>query len=148
MEPHQPYDVDAAVGQLRSLVEKLWLGPSTACIVDAAMNRNIPAIRLLGEGNLVQLGYGALSQRIWTAETERTPAIAENISRDKNLTKTLLRACGLPVPKGDVANSIEDAWEIAQNIGLPVVVKPTDGNHGRGVFIGLTTKKRLRNLIA
>ncbi len=143
MEPHQPYDVDAAVGQLRNLVEKLWLGPSTACIVDAAMNRNIPAIRLLGEGNLVQLGYGALSQRIWTAETERTPAIAENISRDKNLTKTLLRACGLPVPKGDVANSIEDAWELAQNIGLPVVVKPTDGNHGRGVFIGLTTKEEV-----
>jgi len=72
----KPYDVAGVIARLRDMVDALWLGPSTACIVDAAANRNIPAIRLLGKGNLVQLGYGARSHRIWTAETDRTPAIA------------------------------------------------------------------------
>src|SRR5687768_15863346 len=80
-----PYDVRGAVARLHDMVDSLWLGPSTACIVEAAASRNIPAIRLLARGNLVQLGYGIRSQRIWTAETDRTPAIAESISRDKDL---------------------------------------------------------------
>jgi phosphoribosylaminoimidazole carboxylase (NCAIR synthetase) len=83
--------------------------------------------------HLVQLGHGAAQRRIWTAETDRTSAIAESIASDKDLTKTLLKACGVPVPEGCIVRSAEEAWEEAQDIGLPVVVKPYDGNHGRGV---------------
>jgi cyanophycin synthetase len=142
---NNPYDVKAAVERLRDMVDKLWLGPSTACIVDAAANRKIPAIRLLAKGNLVQLGYGASSRRIWTAETDRTPAIAESISRDKDLTKTLLQSCGVPVPEGRMVVSAEDAWQAAQDMGLPVVIKPCNGNHGRGVFIELTTREEIES---
>ncbi len=138
----RPFAVAAAVGTLTDLVDAKYLGPSTAAIVDAADDRDIPAIRL-SEGNLVQLGYGAKSRRIWTAETDLTGAIAESISRDKDLTKSLLAPCGVPVPAGRMADGPADAWEAAQEIGLPVVVKPYDGNHGRGVFIDLTTREEI-----
>lgn len=141
----QAYDVAAAVERLRDMIDSLWLGPSTASIVDAAIARNIPAIRLLSKGNLVQLGYGARSRHIWTAETDRTSAIAESISRDKDLTKTLLRSCGVPVPEGRIVTSPEDAWQAAKEIGLPVVVKPCDGNHGRGVFIELSRREEIES---
>ncbi|HEV7928894.1 MAG TPA: cyanophycin synthetase, partial [Nitrosospira sp.] len=139
------FDVRNTVEHLREMVDSLWLGPSTACIVAAATTRSIPSIRLLAKGNLVQLGYGTRSQRIWTAETDRTPAIAESISRDKDLTKELLRSCGVPVPEGRVATSPEDAWEAAEEIGLPVVIKPCDGNHGRGVFIELSKREEVES---
>ncbi|MBP6367905.1 MAG: cyanophycin synthetase [Nitrosomonas sp.] len=139
------YDVEGAINHLRDLVDSLWLGPSTACIVDAAIAHNIPATRLILKGNLVQLGYGARSRHIWTAETDRTPAIAESISRDKDLTKALLQSCGVPVPEGRVVESAKDAWEAANDIGLPVVIKPCDGNHGRGVFIELTHREEIES---
>ena len=138
----QPYDVKATVERLHDMVDRQCLGPSTACIVDAATDRNIPSIRLT-EGNLVQLGYGRRQRRIWTAETDATSAIAEGISRDKDLTKELLAACGVPVPEGRVVDSPEDAWEAAEDIGVPVVVKPTDANHSRGVSIDLTTREEI-----
>ena len=131
-----PFDVDAAVARVRTEVDDRYLGPSTACIVTAAADRGIPHIRL-NDGNLVQLGYGAAQRRIWTAESEFTSAIAEGIASDKDLTKSLLKACGVPVPEGQVVDSPEAAWEAAQDIGLPVVVKPSDGNHGRGVTLDL-----------
>lgn len=136
----RPCDVPELVKRLRRVADSHCLGPSTACIVDAADDRDIPAIRL-NEGNLVQLGYGIHSRRIWTAETDATSAIAEGISRDKDLTKTLLGSCGIPVPQGAVADSAAQAWEAAEEIGLPVVVKPRDGNHGRGVFTNLRTRE-------
>ncbi|HRM00506.1 MAG TPA: cyanophycin synthetase [Acidovorax sp.] len=132
----EPFDVAAAVARVRTEVDDQYLGPSTACIVTAASDRGIPHIRL-NDGNLVQLGYGASQRRIWTAETEFTSAIAEGIASDKDLTKSLLKACGVPIPEGQVVNSPEEAWEAAQDIGLPVVVKPSDGNHGRGVTLDL-----------
>ena len=139
----RPFDVDASIEKLADMVDSLCLGPSTASIVDAADDRDIPCIRLLETGNLVQLGYGAAMRRIWTAETDRTSAIAEGISRDKDLTKTLLQSCGVPVPEGREVDSPEDAWEAAQDIGLPVCVKPIDGNHGRGVFIDLNDRQEI-----
>ena len=134
-----PFDVSATINHLRELVDSHCLGPSTACIVDAATQRRIPSIRLT-DGNLVQLGYGACQHRVWTAETDRTSAIAEGISRNKDLTKQLLTSCGIPVPEGRVVDSPEDAWEAAEDIGVPVVVKPTDANHGRGVSMELMTR--------
>jgi cyanophycin synthetase len=138
----KPFDVTATINKLRDMVDSLCLGPSTACIVDAATERRIPFIRLT-DGNLVQLGYGAKQHRIWTAETDKTSAIAESISSDKNLTKSLLSACGVPVPEGRLVDSPEDAWEAAEDIGLPVVVKPQDGNHGRGVSTELMTREEV-----
>lgn len=135
----KPFDVSATIHHLRGMVDALCLGPSTACIVAAATERGIPSIRLT-DGNLVQLGYGARQHRVWTAETDKTSAIAEGISRDKDLTKQLLQACGVPVPEGSVVKSVEEAWEAALDIGLPVVMKPTDGNHGRGVSMELMTQ--------
>ena len=132
-------EVKAIIKNLRELSDDLLLGPSTACIVNAAEERGIPSIRL-SSGNLVQLGYGAKQRRIWTAETDQTSAIAETISRDKDLTKSLLASAGVPTPRGRTVTSPDDAWEAAQDIGLPVVVKPIDGNHGRGVFINLYTQ--------
>ncbi|MBT8534763.1 cyanophycin synthetase [Polynucleobacter paneuropaeus] len=132
-------EVKTIIENLRELSDELLLGPSTACIVNAAEERGIPSIRL-SSGNLVQLGYGAKQRRIWTAETDQTSAIAETISRDKDLTKSLLASAGVPTPRGRTVTSHDDAWEAAQDIGLPVVVKPIDGNHGRGVFINLYTQ--------
>jgi cyanophycin synthetase len=130
------FDLTAEINVLRDLVDSLCLGPSTSSIVDAATERSIPHIRLT-EGNLVQLGYGNAQRRIWTAETDQTSAIAEEIASDKDLTKSLLMACGVPVPEGALVNSPEAAWEAAQDIGMPVAVKPYDGNHGRGVSLEL-----------
>ena len=135
----QPFDLPAAVAQLRELVDRHCLGPSTAHIVEAATERKIPSIRLT-DGNLVQLGHGKAQRRIWTAETDSTSAIAESIASDKDLTKSLLKSCGVPVPEGSLVRSAGEAWEEAQDIGLPVVVKPYDGNHGRGVSLNLMTQ--------
>jgi len=134
-----PYDVAATVAALNDQVDSLCLGPSTAHIVDAATDRRIPNIRLT-DGNLVQLGYGIAQRRIWTAETDQTSAIAEEIASDKDLTKSLLKACGVPVPEGTLVRSAESAWQAAQDVGVPVAVKPYDGNHGRGVSLDLSTQ--------
>jgi cyanophycin synthetase len=134
-----PFDLKASVAALTELVDRRCLGPSTGHIVDAAIERRIPQIRLT-EGNLVQLGHGAAQRRIWTAETDRTGAIAEGIASDKDLAKSLLASCGVPVPEGAVVRSAAEAWEEAQDIGLPVVLKPIDGNHGRGVTLNLMTE--------
>ena len=143
----QPFVVAAAVEELKDLAEDRLLGPSTGSIVNAAMDRKIPTMRL-ADNNLVQLGYGSKQRRIWTAETDKTSAIAETISRDKDLTKSLLKACGVPVPEGVVVETADEAWEAADDIGLPVVVKPSDGNHGRGVFTNLMTEAEVRTAFA
>jgi len=139
----EPFDLSGEVARLTDMVDRHCLGPSTAHIVDAATDRRIPSIRLT-DGNLVQLGYGAAQRRIWTAETDRTSAIAEGIASDKDMTKSLLSSCGVPVPEGAIARSPEDAWDEAQDIGLPVVVKPIDANHGRGVSLNLMTEAEVK----
>ncbi|MGQ2921342.1 MAG: cyanophycin synthetase [Hydrogenophaga sp.] len=133
------FDVAAAVARLADQIDRSYLGPSTASIVSAATDRGIPHLRL-NDGNLVQLGHGRHQRRIWTAETDRTSAIAGNIAHDKDLTKSLLASCGVPVPEGQVVDSPQAAWEAALDIGLPVVVKPSDANHGRGVSLDLSER--------
>ncbi|HEV6964704.1 MULTISPECIES: cyanophycin synthetase [Roseateles] len=135
----EPFDVAAAVARVRDKLDDCYLGPSTAAIVAAATDRRIPHIRL-NDGNLVQLGHGARQRRIWTAETDMTSAIAEGIAGDKDLTKTLLKAVGVPVPEGQEVKTVAEAWEAAQDIGLPVVIKPSDGNHGRGVTLDIANQ--------
>jgi cyanophycin synthetase len=132
----RPFDVAAAVEELTDLVDSRCVGPSTQAIVKAALERKIPHIRL-NAGNLVQLGYGAAQRRIWTAETDSTSAIAEGISKDKDLTKQLLATCGIPIPEGQVVDSPQAAWAAAQDIGVPVCVKPSDANRARGVSLDL-----------
>ena len=139
----KPFDLPAAIAELTQMADDYCLGPSTQCIVAAATQRKIPYIRLLANGNLVQLGYGAAQRRIWTAETDCTSAIAEGIASDKDMTKRLLGYCGVPTPEGRVVESPAEAWEAAQDIGLPVVVKPSDGNRGRGVSIDLSNQAEI-----
>ena len=143
----EAFDMEGTVARLTDLVDRYCLGPSTANIVDAATERRIPSIRLT-EGNLVQLGHGAAQRRIWTAETDRTSAIGESIASDKDLTKSLLSSCGVPVPEGALVRSAAAAWEEAQDIGLPVVVKPVDGNHGRGVTLNLMSEAEVHTAYA
>ena len=136
---NQSFDVDAAIHELREMDEDLRLGPSTGSIVDAAIARGIP-FRRLTEGSLVQLGWGSKQRRIQAAEIDSTSAIAESIAQDKELTKKLLHAAGVPVPLGRPVISEADAWAAAQEIGLPVVVKPRDGNQGKGISVNVTTE--------
>ena len=133
---NRPFDVSAQLRRLREVSDRLCLGPSTQAIVSAAKARLIPSVRV-SHGNLVQLGYGQAQRRIWAAETTKTCALAEAIAQDKELTRQLLQSVGVPMPSGRKAQSREDAWAAAEELGLPVVVKPQDANHGRGVSIRL-----------
>ena len=107
------------------------LGPSTLAIVSAAHQRGIPIMRISEHRSLVQLGYGKWARWIQASETSKTPNLSVEIAQDKELTKELLGRVGVPVPTGDVIEEVDDAWPAAQRIGLPVVVKPKDGNQGK-----------------
>jgi cyanophycin synthetase len=137
-----PFDLGTAIARLRELDEDVRLGPSTGSIVDAAVARGIP-YRRLTEGSLVMFGWGSRQRRIQAAEMDCTGAIAETIAQDKELTKKLLDAAGVPVPLGRTVSDPDDAWAAAQEIGLPVVIKPKDGNQGKGVTVNVTTREQL-----
>ena len=136
------FDADKTVAALRELDEDERLGPSTGSIVDAAVARGIP-YRRLTRGSLVQFGWGSKQRRIQAAEIDSTSAVAESIGQDKDLTKRLLHAAGVPVPLGKPVESLDEAWEVAQKVGLPVVVKPQDGNQGKGVTVNITDRAQL-----
>jgi cyanophycin synthetase len=138
----QPFDIVAALAQLRELDEDVRLGPSTGAIVDAALSRNIP-FRRMTSGSMVMFGWGSKQRRIQAAEMDRTSAIAESIAQDKELTKKLLAAAGVPVPRGGIARDAEAAWALAQQVGLPVVAKPKDGNQGKGVTVNIDSHESL-----
>jgi len=137
-----PFDLPDALHRLRELDEDVRLGPSTGSIVYAAVARNIP-YRRLTEGSMVQFGWGSKQRRIQAAETDQTSAVAESIAQDKELTKTLLHAAGVPVPAGRPVLDAADAWAAACEIGGPVVVKPQDGNQGKGVAVNLATRDQV-----
>lgn len=140
---NQPFDVQAAVEAIKAEIENRYLGPSTASIVNAAAVRRIPFIRL-NDGNLVQLGYGAAQRRVWSTETDKTSAIGFGIAEDKDLSKQLLKACGVPVPEWELVKSADDAWEEADHMGLPVTVKPYNSNKGEGVSVNLNSEAEVR----
>lgn len=143
----QFFDLSEALEQLRTLDEDERLGPSTGAIVQAALNRGIPYRRLTA-GSLVQFGWGSQQRRIQAAETDASSAIAEAIAQDKELTKQLLDMAGVPVPRGRSVNTLDEALVAAEEIGWPVVVKPQDGNQGRGVSVNLTTPEQLTQAYA
>ena len=141
-----PFDAPAAIAELRELDEHERMGPSTQSIVDAAVARGIPFKRLTA-GSLVQLGWGSKARKFQAAEVDQTSSVAEAIAQDKDLTKRLLHAAGVPVPLGRPVVDVQDAWAVAQEVGLadgwPVVVKPQDGNQGKGVTVNITTRPQL-----
>ncbi len=139
---NKPFDLVVAIAELKDLDEDVRLGPSTGAIVDAAVARGIP-YRRLTQGSLVQFGWGSRQRRIQAAETDRSSAIAEAIAQDKELTKKLLDAAGVPVPVGREVSDIEDAWHAMVEIAGPVVVKPKDGNQGKGVTVNISTREQL-----
>ncbi|HXF37745.1 MAG TPA: cyanophycin synthetase [Actinomycetota bacterium] len=143
VEPDPSFDFLAELERLILLAERRAFGPSTQAIVDEAVSRDIPWMRL-NEYSLVQLGQGRYQQRIRATMTSRTSALAVDIAQDKRLTARLLEAAGLPVPRGEVVRTEDEALAAAARIGFPVVTKPLDGNHGRGVSLDLRTEEDVR----
>ena len=137
------FDLADVLHQLRELDEDVRLGPSTGSVVNAALARNIPYSRMT-DGSMVRFGWGSKQRRIQAAEIDATSAIAEAIAQDKELSKRLLHAAGVPVPRGRAVRDADDAWKAAQDIGLPVVVKPLDGNQGKGVTVNILNEAQLR----
>ncbi len=118
------------------------LGPSTSSLVKAAESRGIPWLRL-NDQSLVQLGHGKFQQRIQATVTSHTPHIAVELASDKEETNKILATLGLPVPKQELVQSEGQAVRAAKRIGFPVVTKPYNGNHGRGISIRLTSDEEV-----
>jgi cyanophycin synthetase len=128
----EPYDLPDLVVRLQGLYESVRLGPSTGAIVEEARRRGIP-VRRLNSGSLVQLGLGRNLRRIQATMSDYTSAIGVEIAQDKVDTKRVLSNVGLPVPRGEMVRSADDAVAIAEEIGFPVILKPVDASHGRGI---------------
>jgi cyanophycin synthetase len=135
--------VGETVEDLRDLRESVRLGPSTEAIVEEARRRGIP-VRRLNSYSLVQLGLGRNLRRIQAAMSDGTSAIAVEIAQDKDDTRRVLQAVGLPVPRGDAVTSVEDAMDVAREIGWPVLLKPLDASHGRGISGRLGDEQAVR----
>ncbi|MFZ1453418.1 MAG: cyanophycin synthetase [Ferruginibacter sp.] len=133
----EEYNMDEDIQTLREIREDTRLGPSTGCIVDEAAKRGIPYIRL-NKHSLVQLGYGVNQKRIRATIASTTGNIAVDIACDKEETKNLLGAAEIPVPKGDVVRTEEGLQDAIDRIGYPCVIKPIDGNHGKGNTTNIT----------
>ena len=136
-------DFPAELERLIRLAERRAFGPSTQAIIDEAATRDIPWMRL-NEQSLLQLGQGKYQQRVRATITSKTSALAVDIAGDKKLTNQLLAAAGLPVPRSEVVRTEDEAVAAARRIGFPVVTKPLDGNHGRGVGLDLRTERTIR----
>jgi cyanophycin synthetase len=137
------FDLDRRLDALKRLVRRNQLGPTTKSLVQEAERRGIPVMRL-DDKSLIQLGHGRFAKRIRASITGQTSFVATELASDKNMTKKLLDESGVPVPRGVVVREVEDAVRSAKRLGYPLVVKPLDGNHGRGVSIGITGEDQLR----
>jgi cyanophycin synthetase len=143
VKPTPEFDFRLELETLIRLAERRQFGPSTQAVIDEAVSRDIPWIRL-NEASLVQLGQGKYQQRIRATMTSKTSALAVDIAGDKKMTNRLLASAGLPVPRSEVVRTDDDAVAAAKRIGFPVVTKPLDGNHGRGVGLELRTERAVR----
>ena len=142
-DPTHLFDFAIELEELISLAERRAFGPSTQALIDEAVSRDIPFIRL-DRHSLVQFGHGVHQQRIRATMTSRTSAIAVDVASDKSLTNRLLDSAGLPVPKAEVVEDEEAAVAAASRVGYPCVLKPLDGNHGRGVHLDLRNADAVR----
>ena len=142
-----PYDLDEEVQQMRVIRENTRLGPSTGSIVEEAVKRGIPYIRL-NKQSLVQLGYGIHQQRIRATIAGTTSCIAVDIAGDKEETKNLLSAAEIPVPKGIILYSDQEAQDAIDAVGFPMVIKPIDGNHGKGATTDINNKDQAEIALA
>jgi cyanophycin synthetase len=124
------------IQEMREIREEVRFGPSTGSIVEEAQSRGIPFIRL-NDQSLIQLGYGIHQQRIQATITNKTSMISVDIAADKAATKKLLGEMGVPVPKGFRIRDEGEVRGVVESIGFPVVIKPLDGNHGRGATVGI-----------
>ncbi len=131
-----PYDLDADIQKMREIRERVRLGPSTGSIVEEAVARDIPWIRL-GTNSLVQLGYGVNQMRFQATITCKTSSIAVDIACNKEQTKKMLDAASIPVASGGICLDDEDLKTVIDKIGYPIVIKPLDGNHGKGASINV-----------
>jgi cyanophycin synthetase len=143
IRPGKEFDFLEELERLIKLAERRAFGPSTQAIIDEAASRDIPWMRL-NEASLIQLGQGKYQERIRATMTSMTSALAVDIASDKKMTNRLLAAAGLPVPRSEVVRSADEAVATAGRIGYPVVIKPLDGNHGRGVGLNLTKDRAVR----
>ncbi len=141
--PDPEWSFDEALERFIVRGERTAFGPSTQAIVDEAVSRDIPFLRL-NTASLVQLGQGVHAKRIRATMTSTTSSIAVDIASNKELTLSLLSAAGLPVPKSSSVRTVEDAVRLANRTGYPVVLKPLDGNHGRGVMLDLQNDDDVR----
>jgi cyanophycin synthetase len=132
-----------SMSSLQRLARRSSYGPTTQSLIDEAKRRGIPFMRL-NEQSLIQFGHGRFQQRVRASITGQTSIIATEIASDKNLTKKLLGDSGIPVPRGVVARDVEEAVREARRLRYPLVTKPLDGNHGRGVTIGISDEEQLR----
>ena len=139
-------DVLSYVKQIEDLYYQNTLGPSTAAIYQAALARNIPVERI-GENSLVRIGTGARQKFVQATITSQTSNLAVENSCDKSMTKSILRGCGLPVPDGDIAHSIEEIFDSADRLGFPLVIKPFNGRQGQGVITHIKNKDELFNVV-
>lgn len=130
------YDLESDIQQMREIREQVRLGPSTGSIVEEAVSRDIPWIRL-GKNSLVQLGYGINQMRFQATITCKTSSIAVDIACNKEETKRLLDLASVPVASGSICVDLEDLEETIKKIGYPIVLKPLDGNHGKGASINI-----------
>jgi len=132
------YNLEEDIQRMREIREETRLGPSTGCIVDEAAKKGIPFIRL-NKQSLVQLGYGVHQKRIRATIASTTSNIAVDIAGNKEETKMLLDAAQIPVPNGVVIRTEEGLKEAVEDLGFPLVIKPIDGNHGKGNTTNITT---------
>jgi cyanophycin synthetase len=137
------FELERRLDALKRMVRRTALGPTTRALVDAAERRGIPVMRL-DEKSLIQLGHGKYQQKIRASVTGRTSLVAADLAGDKAMTKKLLDESGVPVPRGVVVRDAEEAVRAAGRLRYPLVVKPLDGNHGRGVTIGIGDEAQLR----
>ena len=136
------YDLEDAIDDLKDIRDEHYLGPSTAAIVREAELCGITVLRL-DDYNLVQLGEGKYQQRIQAAMTSNTSLIGVETAGNKRLTKMMLEDAGIPVPRGTVVRKIESGVEDAEWLGYPVVIKPHDGHHGKGVTTNIANEQEL-----